>query len=158
MWVLPFGLPEIIVMDQGSEFIGEEFVDWFREQGALVHVTDAQSPWQNGPTERAGSIFEELFDKVIDDVVVNSPEEYLLAAQVLVTQRNARVDRLGFCPDQLTFGRSIRIPGHMLSDDKIDADLLGAQASDPIRRMWGLQDAAGRACVTRRNVESCKRA
>ena len=101
---------------------------------------------------------QRTFDKVIDDVVVNSPEEYLLAAQVLVTQRNARVDRSGSSPDQRTFGRSIRLPGHMLSDDKVDADLLGAQASDPICRMWDLQDAASRACVTRRNVESCKRA
>jgi len=63
VWMLPFGLPEIIVMDQGSEFRGEEFVDWFREQGILVHVTDAQSPWQNGPTERSGGIVKELSTK-----------------------------------------------------------------------------------------------
>ena len=52
----------------------------------------------------------------------------------------------------------MRLPGHMLADDFIDADLLGAQANDSIRRSWDIQDAAARACVTRRNAEACKAA
>ena len=46
----------------------------------------------------------------------------------------------------------------MLSDDHVDADLLGAQANDSIRRSWDIQDAAARACVTRRNADACKAA
>ena len=46
----------------------------------------------------------------------------------------------------------------MLSDDVVDPDLLCAQVSDPIRRKWDIQDAASRACVTRRNTEACKAA
>ena len=45
-----------------------------------------------------------------------------------------------------------------MSDDRVDADLLGAPASDPIRRRWDIQDAAARATVTRRNTEACKAA
>ena len=65
VWVKPFGLMELLVVDQGPEFAGEEFADYFREQGVLVHFTDGQSPWQNGPTERAGGAFKEMLDKVI---------------------------------------------------------------------------------------------
>ena len=39
-WVKLFGLMELLVVDQGPEFAGEEFADYFREQGVLVHVTD----------------------------------------------------------------------------------------------------------------------
>jgi len=57
-WVQPFGMPELLILDQGSEFIGEEFRDHFMEHGCLMHYTDAKSAWQNGPTERAGQIFK----------------------------------------------------------------------------------------------------
>ena len=89
-------------------------------------MTDAQSPWQNGPTERAGGVFKELFDKMLDDFTSNSQDEYLEAAQVLVAQRNARADKSGFSPDQRVFCRGLRLPGHLLADDKVDPDLLGA--------------------------------
>ena len=58
---------ELMVVDQGPEFAGEEFADFFWEQGVLVHFTDGQSPWQNGPTERAGGAFKEMLDKVFMD-------------------------------------------------------------------------------------------
>ena len=53
-WVKHYGWPEIIVHDQGPEFMGSEFQN---PAGAAVVLTmpiDSQSPWQNGKTERAG--------------------------------------------------------------------------------------------------------
>ena len=146
------------MVDQGPEFAGEEFADYFREQGVLVHFTDGQSPWQNDPTERAGGAFKEMLDKVVLDATIVTNEEYLEAADLLNAYRNARADRSGFTPDQRPLGKSVRLPGHMLSDDRIDADLLGSQASDAIRRTWDIQDAASRACVSRRNADACKAA
>ena len=64
----------------------------------------------------------------------------------------------GFSPDRRSLGKSVRLPGHLMSDDRVDADLLGAQASDPIRRRWDIHDAAARATVTRRNTTACKAA
>ena len=84
--------------------------------------------------------------------------EYLLAVDMLVSQRNARASKAGFSPDQRAFGRNLRLPGHILSDDKLDADLVGAAAGDNIRRMWDIQEAAARTCVSRRNKEACKAA
>ena len=92
-WVKPFGYPELLVVDQGPEFVGEEFSTYLREQGVLVHFTDAQSPWQNGATEKAGGAFKELLDKVILDATITSEEEYLEAVDILVAQRSARADR-----------------------------------------------------------------
>ena len=97
-------------------------------------------------------------DKVVLDATILTDDEYLEAIDAVVAQRNARADRSGFSPDQRSLGRNLRLPGHMLADDVIDPDLLGAQASDPIRRTWDIQDAAARACVTRRNTAACKAA
>ena len=99
-----------------------------------------------------------MLDKVILDAAVLTNEDYVEAVDLLVAQRNARADRSGYSPDQRSLGKNVRLPGHMLADDYIDADLLGAQANDSIRRSWDIQDAAARACVTRRNTEACKAA
>ena len=150
-WVKPFGQMELLVVDQGPEFAGEEFADYFREQGVLVHFTDGQSPWQNGPTERAGGAFKEMLDKAILDAAVLTTEEHHEAVDLLVAQRNARAYRSGFSPDQRSLGKHVRLPGHIL------ADILGAQATDSIRRSWGIQDAAARACDTRRSTRARRR-
>ena len=95
---------------------------------------------------------------VIKDRSFETHEEYLQAVDLLVPQRNARANKAGFSPDQRTFGRNLRLPGHMLSSDKLDSDLSGVNATDEIRRMWDIQDASARACVTRRSKEACSAA
>ena len=99
-----------------------------------------------------------MMDKVILDATVMNNEEYHEAVDLVVARRNARADRSGFSPEQRSLGKNVRLPDHMLADDFIDADLLGAQANDSIRRRWDIQDAAARTCVTRRNAEACKAA
>ena len=46
-------MPEVIVVDPGTEFAGE-FAEMASAYGAIALPTDARSPWQNGRTERAG--------------------------------------------------------------------------------------------------------
>ena len=103
-------------------------------------------------------MFKELLNKVIIDAAVQTVEDDLEAVDATTVQRNARADRSGFSPDQRALGRNVRVPGHLLSDDIIEPDLLGAQTSDPIRRRWDIVDAAARACVTRRSKDACKAA
>ena len=99
-WVQPFGLMELMVVDQGPEFTGEEFRAFWMHHGVLVHFTDSRSPWQNGATERAGGIFKEILDKVVTDQCIMSEEEYLDTIPIVVAQRNARASSSGFSPDQ----------------------------------------------------------
>ena len=100
-----------------------------------MHLIDARSPWQNGPTERAGDIFKHLLDTTIKDALIETEEEYLATIPIVVAQRNARANKVGFSPDQRIFGRNLRLPGHMLTEgDKVDPDLAGSNPSDAIRR------------------------
>ena len=52
-WVRTFGMPRILVADQGKEFIGK-FARKAGEHGALLRLIGARAPWQNGRTERQG--------------------------------------------------------------------------------------------------------
>ena len=61
---------EMLVVDQGPEFTGTAFREFWMEHGVLVHFTDSRSPWQNGSTERAGGIFKEILEKVVHDMCI----------------------------------------------------------------------------------------
>ena len=59
-WITPFGWPDLVISDQGPEFVGHEFNEFLGEHGVLDHKTDSQSPWQNGRAERAGAEVKDM--------------------------------------------------------------------------------------------------
>ena len=79
-WVKHYSWPELIVCDQGKEFLGEDFSDFCGQNGSLVHVVDAKSPWQNGRTERAGGAFKEKLATVRRGALVALGVHCLLCA------------------------------------------------------------------------------
>ena len=52
-WARVFGMPEIVVVDPGTEFQGM-FADNIQNGGACLFPTDARAPRQNGRAERVG--------------------------------------------------------------------------------------------------------
>ena len=58
-WVKHYGWPELIITDQGPEFVGHEYTSYVASEGTLHHFIDAQSPWEQGRTERAGGSLQE---------------------------------------------------------------------------------------------------
>eukprot|EP00959_Pyramimonas_sp_CCMP1952_P176049 3679053-Pyramimonas_sp.AAC.1 len=61
-WPRVFGPPEILVVDEGKEFMGT-FADRAGEEGCLVSTIDARAPWKNAKTERAGGHFKAIYAK-----------------------------------------------------------------------------------------------
>ena len=49
-WVQHYGWPEIVIHDQGPEFMGHYFQDAIAGQGILTVPIDSQNPWQNEKT------------------------------------------------------------------------------------------------------------
>lgn len=66
--------------------------------------------------------------------------------------------RSGYSPDQRTFGRSLRLPGHLLSGDHIDSDLLVSRASDQVAWDWEIREAAAAVWVKARDRRAVDRA
>ena len=52
-WARIFGMPEVVVVDPGTEFQGV-FAENMQNNGTCLFPTDARAPRQNGRTERAG--------------------------------------------------------------------------------------------------------
>ena len=116
-WMKYFGPPEMVVMDQGSEFVSKDFADVIGEWGVVMHMTDVRSPWQNSRTERAGATLKAVLHKLCDEQSAISEEEFHMALDAAVWCRNQYFDRSGFSPCQRVFGRSMRVPYALLSDD-----------------------------------------
>ena len=144
-WMKYFGPPEMVVMDQGSEFVSKDFADVIGEWGVVMHMTDVRSPWQNSRTERAGATLKAVLHKLCDEQSALSEEEFNLALDAAVWCRNQYFDRSGFSPCQRVFGRSMRVPYALLSDDVLDRDLVNHVHSDDMRRAQKLRNDAMKA-------------
>ena len=66
-----------------------------------VLSTAAESPWQNGITERHNAIISNMVDRILEDV--NSSVEVALA-------KNSLKNVFGYSPNQLVLGRTQIFP------------------------------------------------
>ena len=69
LWVKHYSWPDLVVSDQGPEFVGHEFTTYVG-QSCLHHFIDSQSPWQQGRTERAGDSLKEDLRDVIEECAI----------------------------------------------------------------------------------------
>ena len=155
-WVAHYGPPQLVVADQGKEFISEEFGGRLGEHGIAVHYTDVRSPWQNARTERAGGSFKTRLETIIHETTA-SEEEFPLVVAETCAAHNRYYNRAGFSPYQRAFGVNPRLPASLLSDDALDRDLLRSSAGDEVRRAWEIRDAAAQAWLRSQDSDAVKR-
>ena len=71
-----------------------------------VLSTAAESPWQNGITERHNAIISNMVDRILEDV--NSSIEVALAWAL--SAKNSLKNVFGYSPNQLVFGKNPNLP------------------------------------------------
>ena len=140
-WVRVFGVPEIVVVDQGREFMGDFSVK-VNESGAMVRTIGARSPWQQGRTERHGGLAKGVLQKVVDQVGPTSRDEWISCIYEVESVKNRMFNRSGFSPTQRQIGMNVRIPGSLCSDDAYEATLLRSTATQGMQRMFEIREAA----------------
>ena len=156
-WNRIFGMPRIIVADQGREFIGE-FARKAGEHGALLRLIGARAPWQNGRTERQGGVAKGIFEKLRDQVGPINEDEWMQCLHQVEATKNRMFHRSGFSPAQRQLGQNVRIPGSLMSDDDIEAKMLRGAASTDVRRALEIRDAALEAFARHNTQEGMKKA
>ena len=119
-WIKHYGWPELVVTDQGPEFVGHEFSTYVGENGCLHHFIDSQSPWQQGRTERAGGSLKEDIRDVVEECAIVTDVDFEIALTQALDARNRYVDRSGFSAQQRVFGASLRLPGCLMAEEPID--------------------------------------
>ena len=156
-WVRIFGMPELMVMDQGREFVGS-FSKIAAEHGALVKVIGARAPWQQGRTERHGGLAKEMFAKVREEMSPCGFDEWTACVYAVEAAKNRLFNRSGFSPAQRQLGANVRLPGALTSDDPLDPKLVINSAGESMSRTLAIRQSAMEAFVRATSKEAVMRA
>ena len=156
VWIQHYGPPVLLVMDRGKEFYNDKLQQSVGGLGVGLHYIDAQSPWQNSRTERAGGILKEKISATAQATSASTEEMPLVIAEV-VACRNRYMDRFGFSPMQRVFGKNLRLPASLLSTDALNRDLVQASAGDPIHRAWEIREIASQEWLRRQDQAAVRR-
>jgi len=114
-----YGLPSVIVSDNGGEFTATAFEDWLRECG-IKHVhTSPYHPQTNGKVERFNGSLQKLLLKLSGGDPIKW-EEYL--GDALYAYRIS-INMDGFTPYQQVFGQRPRLPRAQVPGDTPGARL-----------------------------------
>ena len=157
-WIKHYGWPELVVTDQGPEFVGHEFSTYVGENGCLHHFIDSQSPWQQGRTERAGGSLKEDIRDVVEECAIVTDVDFEIALTQALDARNRYVDRSGFSAQQRVFGASLRLPGCLMAEDPIDRLALSSDPTTEFNRSAQIRDASQRALFRHKDNDAVKRA
>ena len=122
-WLRVFGAPGRVITDGGPEFVGAEMSERLETDGTYHEVTAAESPWQNGKTERHGGTMKMLLTKarLTCPPATTDELEELLAECCQAKNRFSLVG--GFSPTQRVFGTQLRVPGANFSDELRGQDI-----------------------------------
>ena len=157
-WVIYYGWPEIIIHDQGPEFMGNEFQNLAGAAGFSTMPINSQSPWQNGKTERVGQSFKHQLWNLDEESHIEGETEFEAAVAECCDARNRYCNRSGFSAHQRVFGSSLRLPGSLLSDDPIDRQLLTADPYTNFHRAKEMRTAAQRALFKQNSARAVQAA
>ena len=155
-WIQHYGPPVLLIMDRGKEFYNDKLQNTIGGLGVGLHYIDAQSPWQNSRTERAGGILKDKILATAQAAAANTEEIPMVLSEV-VTCRNRYMDRFGFSPMQRVFGKNLRLPASLMSTDALNSELTDVAAGDPIHRAWQIRELASQEWLRRQDQGAIRR-
>ena len=98
------GLPEILVSDNGPQFIAGEFQQFCRNNGIMHRTSAAYKPLTNGQAERVVQILK----SAIEQARITKQDVNVVIAKSLLVYRNAPHSTTGAAPSVLLMGRRLR--------------------------------------------------
>ena len=97
-----------IFTDNGGEFRNEKMKELASKYGIRMNFTAAHSPWSNGRNERNHYTCDRTIEKLMEADSSLTLEDALSHA---VHSHNLQINKTGFSPIQLMFGKQSVIPG-----------------------------------------------
>ncbi|KAK3719590.1 hypothetical protein QZH41_004747 [Actinostola sp. cb2023] len=101
------GIPEELVSDQGSNFIGKLMTELYENLGITKMKTSVYHPEGNGLVERFHSTLKAMLKKFVGECV-NTWDKYL--PYLLFAYREVPSESIGYSPFELLYGHTIRGP------------------------------------------------
>ncbi|XP_037037375.1 uncharacterized protein K02A2.6-like [Bradysia coprophila] len=102
-----YGLPGLIVTDNGTQYIAKEFADFCTQNGIRCMTTASYKPQSNGQAENSVKSFKDGIRKACDDPANrNTPLETIIE-RYLFFYRSSTHSTTGETPHKLLFGREM---------------------------------------------------
>ena len=102
IWIRYFGKMKELIFDNGGEFSNNLMMEVCSQLDIKIHTTGSSSPWQNGTTEKAHSIVDDIHESVMIEFPELDAETALAWA---CNAKNSLSNVYGFTPHELVFGR-----------------------------------------------------
>ena len=110
MWknlVCQFGIPRIIISDNGRQFDNRKFRDFYRELGIKNHYSQSSHPQANGQTEVINRTLLKLIKTRLEEAKGAWPDEL---PGVLWAYKTTVRTPIGETPFKMTFGIEAVVP------------------------------------------------
>ena len=120
-WMNWAGPPNEILLDSATEFLSQPFEEFLQTLGVQCQVIPPDAHWQLGRIERHGGVLQNMLGKYELEHDVTNYQQLQQALTQCTMAKNACSLKQGFAPDALVFGRGLRIPGSVTSDDTLPA-------------------------------------
>lgn len=117
-WLNWAGPPNELLVDSATEFTSEQFEEFAQSMNIKCTVAPPQAHWQMGKSERHGMILQEMLSKYEIDHPIATYTDMQEALTQCTNAKNACSLRLGFAPEVLVFGKGLRVPGSVSSDEE----------------------------------------
>eukprot|EP00435_Cladocopium_sp_Y103_P021628 s655_g5.t1 len=133
-WLSWAGPPNELMADSATEFNSEAFEMFMRQMNIKCTIVPPQAHWQLGKTERHGEVLQHMLSKFEEDHPINTYQELQRALMMCTAAKNACSLRHGFSPEVLVFGKGLKVPGSLTSDDTLPAHSLASEEN-----AWGVR-------------------
>ena len=160
-WMNWAGPPNEICTDAAGEFVSDEFEQFLHRFNIKNHNIAPGAHWQQGRAERHGSVLQSMLTKYDHDIPIDSYEELLQGLVQCTHAKNANSTRHGFSPDMLVFGKGLRLPGSLTSDDSLPSHALADEDNSHgvrFREFLAKREAARKAFFAADNDSAIRRA
>ena len=142
------GIPEELVSDQGSNFIGKLMTELYESLGVTKIKSSVYHPESNGLVERFHNTLKAMLKKFTGECV-KSWDKYL--PYLLFAYREVPTESIGYSPFELLYGRAIRGPLSVIKEtwleDRPDKSNLTSYVLEMRKKLATMQE------VVQKNLE-----
>ena len=115
-WVKHFGVPDVLVTDEGRPWLSSQFECWTSAQGITHKVAPGEAHERLALVERRHAILRRAVEVYLDDLGSSTSADVKEALRYVVPQVNAQPVVAGFSPTQWLLGKQPAVPGELLGD------------------------------------------
>ena len=160
-WLSWAGPPNEFIADSATEFNNEAFGKFLQQFNTKGIIIPPEAHWQLSKSERHGDILQHMLSKFEEDFPIESYADLQVALAKSTSAKNACSLRHGFSPEVLVFGKGLKIPGSLSSDDGLPAHSLASEESGQglqFRTQLAMRESARRAFHSADNNAALRRA